>query len=270
MDEQPGPPEDSSQDGTIQPAEPEQAEDVQPEQDIEDRPEDAIQDQTDPGAFELPALADFGINSDSQSDADLPGFDADDETDERLSALEDAVQQMPQPPFFPGVAIFQQGTGGTYSELVPLNNTLSLAGTGSFVYTGTGSTGTAAITLSSTQFVAVLIPDNGTSTSNIAVVKIGGGGSPTADFKVAVKQNGTSGGLPAYDLYSLSDTTSKLNTGSPLAPQDSRARINSSLSVTAPADYTPGDAYYDAAGNIQLWDVPETVCSSAATLGVYP
>lgn len=184
------------------------------------------------------------------------------EVESRLSYLEDFVDQIPQPPFFPGLAIFQTGTGSTYSELVPLNNTLSLAGTGSFIYTG-GTDGAPAIALAANQFVGVLSPDG----QNIAVIKISGGGN----FAVKVKQNGTSGGFPVYDLYSETNTTSKLNSGSPLAPFDSRARLNGSLTITAVADYTYGEAFYDDAGNIALWDVPETICSGAApTLGVYP
>jgi hypothetical protein len=75
---------------------------------------------------------------------------------------------------------------------------------------------------------------------------------------VIVKQNGTDGTNPLYDLFDLSDTgyTSPLN-DEPLAPVCSRARWNGALVVTAPPDGSHAVAFYTD-GGIELWDLPET------------
>lgn len=83
-------------------------------------------------------------------------------------------------------------------------------------------------------------------------------------FKVIVKANGTSGGLPTYDLYALDDTgyVAKLNLAGALVPKCSRARFQTAVTAVAPADGSIGDAYYDTSGAIQLFDLPETLCTA--------
>ena len=90
-------------------------------------------------------------------------------------------------------------------------------------------------------------------------------------FPVLIKSNGGADGNAttfatwAYDLYDLTDEgyTEKLN-DSPLQPVRSAARIIEGK-VTKPSDGSVGMAYVDAAGDIQLWDLPETRSKFACT-----
>jgi hypothetical protein len=92
------------------------------------------------------------------------------------------------------------------------------------------------------------------------------GGAGGGRFTVLIEQNGDDGGspaLPQYDLFTLADAgrTTALN-ASPLSPFNSRARIFSpALAVNSPADGSYGEAFYDENGDVQLWDLPETVCT---------
>ncbi len=122
---------------------------------------------------------------------------------DRLTSLESIVDQIPQPPFFPGLAIFESGSGNTYFEVVPVNGTLSAAGTGSFIFTGDGSSGASTITLSSKQFAAVLIPEPGF----VRVVPISGAGNNVASLGWLTKVDGVDGdGVTSatwrYNVYS--------------------------------------------------------------------
>lgn len=95
-------------------------------------------------------------------------------------------------------------------------------------------------------------------------------GGVAGNFEVLVKANGTdSDGFPLYDLYALGDTAfaNKLNSGDPLAPKDSRARVTSALTPIAAVDGTEGAAFTDADGNIQLDSCQETVCAEEYSAG---
>jgi len=83
---------------------------------------------------------------------------------------------------------------------------------------------------------------------------------PSGIFECIVKQNGTSGGNPAYDIYFPWDTsyTRKLNS-SALVPKCSRARWQTALTVTGATDGSVGIAYKDMSRNYQLYDCQEFV-----------
>lgn len=79
-----------------------------------------------------------------------------------------------------------------------------------------------------------------------------------------VKQNGTDGTNPKYDLYAVSDvsmTGSKLNTSGALVPKCSRARWQTTLPVTAATNGSVGSYYVDEDGSVQLFECQETVAS---------
>ena len=126
-----------------------------------------------------------------------------------------------------------------------------------------GQTGTAQI----------LYAESGTGTK-WAIVRIGT--VRVGVLFVLVKSNGGSDGTYdpstntgttaswAYDLYALGDTgyATKLNLSGAVQPTRSAARVTIGPVVKA-ADGTPGLAYYDASGAIQLWDCKETVATEA-------
>ena len=95
---------------------------------------------------------------------------------------------------------------------------------------------------------------------------VGGGGTVSpSNFAILVKSNGSDGSGPLYDLYTLADTgyATKLNLAGALSPKCSRARWQSAVAITAAADGSVGSAFYGTTGVIQLFDCPETLCTSA-------
>jgi hypothetical protein len=98
------------------------------------------------------------------------------------------------------------------------------------------------------------------------IVAGAGGGAADGFFAVLVKWNAGSDGNNTtyatwtYDLYALDDTgyTTPLNLSGALQPENSPARI-AKWSVTKATDGTVGEAYYDAAGVIQLYTCREKI-----------
>lgn len=94
---------------------------------------------------------------------------------------------------------------------------------------------------------------------------------PQSLFPVLIKSVGGSDGTQTtyaswtYDLYPLGDTsyTNKINS-SALQPLCSRARYMEGK-VVKPSDGDYGEAFYDASGNIVLWDLPEKRSKGACT-----
>lgn len=91
-------------------------------------------------------------------------------------------------------------------------------------------------------------------------------------FPVLVKHNGSDGAGPTYDVYALADTgyVTKLNLAGPLSPENSRARWNSGLTITAAPDGTTGEAYYATSGAIVLYNCKETDCLNTGINGGGP
>lgn len=84
-------------------------------------------------------------------------------------------------------------------------------------------------------------------------------------FPILVKQNGGGAGSRtaactfAYDLYDITDTSyvTKLNAGSALQPKFPGPR-SMLAKIKKADDGSPGQAYYDATGAIQLYSCCET------------
>ncbi len=66
---------------------------------------------------------------------------------------------------------------------------------------------------------------------------------------------------PVYNLYPMGDTAATTLLASSAAPRCSRARTAAAEAIFA-APAGDADAYYDSTGVIQLWDLPETNCTS--------
>lgn len=90
----------------------------------------------------------------------------------------------------------------------------------------------------------------------VVLVKQSGGSNGTWDNTAGTGTRATW----TYDIYSIDDTdyATKLNTDGALQPMRSAARVAVGP-VTQASDGDPGLAYYDANGDVQLWDCPETV-----------
>ena len=114
-------------------------------------------------------------------------------------------------------------------------------------------------------FVWVMTARGRSTTGNTLLQFVFSSGASDSALFVLVKQNGTSGGNPIYDIYELADTgyVTKLNLSGAIAPKCSRARLNAGLTITAATDGSVGIAYYDVSNVVQLFDCQETLCSSA-------
>jgi hypothetical protein len=155
---------------------------------------------------------------------------------------------------YPWKRLIADGTGTDFTDASP-------ADTGSYLFDPNGNE-------SRTSGERVFVRPHGTVSGNPSYMIVAGAGGGAADgfFAVLVKWNAGSDGNNTtyatwtYDLYATSDTgyVTPLNLSGALQPENSPARI-AKWSVTKATDGTVGEAYYDAAGVIQLYTCREKI-----------
>lgn len=174
--------------------------------------------------------------------------------EEIYNKIHELEMLIPNPPARPDSLIAKLGTGGTWTEQVVINGTITLAGT---------SSGDARTNLLASDPSAIITLPAG----HVLLLEVVDGPDhryvqfPTGFFPVLVKADGGgSNGPPCtltYNVYDPSDTGFATPLASGVQPLCSRARINAVYIFAAP-DGSDASAKYGTDGSVQLFDCQES------------